>query len=116
LTELKLMRAESYAINNVNLAQAIQDVNDIRDRAYGAGVNPLPGTANSADIIQAVRFERRIEMFAEGNRTQDLKRQGAFGEAIVIRGAPWNCDGMVLQFPISEKSDVFVLNPQGGCN
>lgn len=116
LTELKLMRAECYAVNNVNLAQAIQDVNDIRDRAYGVGVNPLPSTASSADIIQAVRFERRIEMFAEGNRTQDLKRQGAFGESVLVRGAPWNCDGMVLQFPISEKSDVFILNPQGGCN
>ena len=116
VTELKLMRAECYAINNVNLSVAIQDINDIRDRAYGVGVNALPPTATAQDIEAAALYERRIELFAEGNRTQDLKRLGAFGQPIVIRGADWNCDGMVLQFPINEKSAVFELNPQGGCN
>ena len=116
LTELKLMRAECYAFNNINLSVAIQDLNDIRDRAYGVGVNPISPTATAAEIAEAAIYERRMELFAEGNRTQDLKRLGAFGQPIVIRGADWNCDGMVLQFPINEKSAVFELNPQGGCN
>ena len=116
LTEMKLIRAESNAILGVELATAIQDVNDIRERAYGGNANNLPAGAGSASIITAVRFERRIEMFAEGDRIQDLKRRGAFeGENPVIRGDQWNCDGLILQFPISERSAIFPLNPNDGC-
>ncbi len=116
LTEMKLIRAESYAILGTDLATAIQDVNDIRERAYGSSINNLPAGAGSNTILTAVRFERRIEMFAEGDRVQDLKRRGAFeGENPIIRGDQWNCDGLILQFPISERSDIFPLNPTDGC-
>jgi len=86
------------------------------DRAYGQGVVNLPAQANANDILTAVRYERRLEFFAEGDRIQQLKRLGAEGENIVIRNAPWNCPGMILQFPISEQTSGFIMNQEGGCN
>jgi hypothetical protein len=48
---------------------------------------------------------------------EQLKRRGAKGENIIIRGAPWNCPGMALQFPNGEfTSALFTGNPEGGCN
>ena len=54
-------------------------------------------------------------MIGEGDRVQSLKRRGAADENILIREAPWNCPGMILQFPISEQTDIFPLNQTGGC-
>lgn len=115
LTEMKLIRAEALAALGSDLATAIQDVNDIRERAYGGPQKNLAGSAGASAILTAVRFERRIEMLGEGNRVQQLKRRGANGESITIRNAPWNCPGMVLQFPVSELTDIFPLNETGGC-
>jgi hypothetical protein len=116
LTDMKLIRAEALALLNEDLATAEQDINDIRERAYGSAVNNLPAGANSVSILNAARYERRIEMFGEGDRIQQLKRRGAIeGEAIEIRGDAWDCDGMILQFPSTERTSLFELNPQGGC-
>jgi hypothetical protein len=112
---MKLIRAEALAALGSDLATAIQDVNDIRERAYGGPQKNLAGSAGASAILTAVRFERRIEMLGEGNRVQQLKRRGANGESITIRNAPWNCPGMVLQFPVSELTDIFPLNETGGC-
>ncbi len=116
LTDLKLLRAEALAETGSDLATAIQDVNDVRERAYGGTVNNLPSTSSASQIIQAAQYERRIEMFGEGDRIQQLKRRGAIeGENILIRNNPWDCNGMILQFPISEQTTEFDLNPTGGC-
>jgi len=116
LTELKMIRCESLAELNQDLPTAVSDINDIMDRAYGAGIVNLPAQATANDILTAVRYERRLEFFAEGDRTQQLKRLGAEGENIVIRNAPWDCPGMILQFPISERTTGFIMNQEGGCN
>lgn len=117
LTDLKLMRAEALAEIGSDLATAAMDVNDVRERAYGSTANNISTGAGATEIITAARYEREIEMFGEGDRLFQLKRRGAIeGEFINIRGSDWNCNGMILQFPISEKSDVFDLNPSGGCN
>lgn len=116
-TDLRLLRAEALALSNGDLATAIADVNAIRERAYGGVVNNLLPSASSAQIIEAARFERRIEMVGEGDRIQQLKRRGAIeGEIIEIRDDAWDCSGILLQFPATEKTDVFPLNPGGGCN
>lgn len=116
LTEMKLIRAEALAQEGTDLATAIQDVNDIKERAYGSSVNNLPPTSAASTIIDEVRFERRMELFAEGSRFHEMKRRAAIeGEAIDSRGDPWDCNGMILQFPISEQSDQFEMNPTGGC-
>lgn len=116
LTDMMLIRAESLAELSQNLPEAISLINQIRERAFGDSSENLPATATALEIRDAARLERRIEMFGEGDRVQDLKRRGARGENIIVRGAPWNCPGMVLQFPASDINQTFLGNPEGGCN
>ena len=119
LTELKLIRAESASETNANLAVAITDINDIMTRAYGGISRNIPAGASAQLIKNTARQERMFELVGEGNRVQELKRQGAKGESITIRNAPWNCPGLVLPFPNGEvaNSPGFVQNPIGGtCN
>ena len=115
LTDLKLLRAECLALQNTDLATAIDDVNDILERAYGDQSQNLGSNASAQTILNEARLQRRIEMIGEGDRVQSLKRRGAADENILIREAPWNCPGMILQFPISEQTDIFPLNQTGGC-
>jgi len=117
LSELRLIRAECLGEMAGDLSVAIADINAIRDRAFGAGLNDLSATSTAADVIAAARREYRIETMGEGKWINQLKRIGAKGENIVVRNAPWNCPGMALQFPNSEfTSALFVGNPEGGCN
>lgn len=115
LTQMHLIRAESAGELNSNLNQAVQDVNAIRTRAWGSVVANLPEGASAEDIIEAARLERRLEFPFTGQRTHDLKRIGTQGEEVIIRDAVWDCNGMVLQFPATEGTAVFELNPTGGC-
>jgi hypothetical protein len=119
ITEMKLIRAESAAELNANLAIAIADINDITNRAYAGTVLALPTTASAAAVLNRVRAERKLEMIYEsGDRLQQIKRIGARGEASFSHGgAPWNCNGMLLQFPASEfnVNANFIPNLTGGC-
>lgn len=112
-TSMKLMYAECIA--GTDPAAAAEHVNDIRRRAYGTNAYDIPSSSSPSEIRTAIEFERRIELFAEGERIQWIKRRGALGEQREVRNAPWDCDGMILQFPISEQTDQFELNPTGGC-
>ncbi|MCB0733943.1 MAG: RagB/SusD family nutrient uptake outer membrane protein [Bacteroidetes bacterium] len=113
LADMYLIRAESILELNGDKQQAADDLNKIRERAYGkSDYNVTAATITLKDV----RLERQKEMLYEGDRTTQLKRMGAKGEAIVIRGADWNCAGSVLQFPASEKTKGFEFNPEGGCN
>jgi len=113
LTEILLIHAESLAEMGSSLSTAVDDINKIRDRA---GVSLLNENSTVETIINAARVERAKELIGEGRYVFDLKRRGALGEDITIREAPWNCNGMVLQFPISENTSNFEMNPTGGCN
>ena len=116
ITELKLIRAESAAELGTNLSTAIQDIQDIFDRAYGTGNRIAPTTANA--LIVEARNQRKLEFIFEGHLGQDLKRIGALGrEEVIVRGAPWSCPGSVLQFPQAEiaNNPGFIANPEGGC-
>lgn len=115
LTEMKLIAAEAIAASGGDLAYAITQVNNVKGRA---GVAEIPANSNASFIISEARDEYRSEFFGDGFRVHNLKRI-AILEApdLLIRSAPWNCNGMVLQFPASEISvDGFTLNPEGGCN
>lgn len=117
LTELMLIRAEALGELNQDLGTAIEDINAIRERAFGDDINDLPSGATAAEVIAAAREEYRKETVSEGKWMEQLKRRGAKGENIIIRGAPWNCPGMALQFPNAEfTSALFTGNPEGGCN
>lgn len=116
LTEMKLIRAEAAAENNANLPVAVQDVNDIMNRAYG-GTKSIPVGSTPAFIITNARFERGLEFAGEGNRLSEIKRIGAKGENIDKRGSVWNCPGFILQFPQEEMGTNinFQRNPEGNC-
>lgn len=117
LTDMYLMRAELLAETG-NLPQAISDVNKIIHRAYSdTTVHYVPPAASQSGVLAAVRLQRRLEFFCEGDRVQALKRNGAFiNNSLTIRNAPWNCAGLALQFPSTETGAGFVFNASGGCN
>lgn len=115
LTDLHLLRAECAALIGTDLTVAINDVNALLERAFGDNSRNLGANASAQIVLDEIHKQRRIEMVGEGNRIQQQKRRGASGEAIIIRNAPWDCNGMVLQFPISEQTDIFPLNQTGGC-
>jgi hypothetical protein len=113
LTEMKLLRAEAAMLKtSVDKPTAILDVNDIRERAYGSASKNLLETADNTAVLNAVRTERRLELMGEGYRLYDLKRRGAAGEDIVIRGVEWDYVGLVIQFGASEANEVFIANPE----
>lgn len=115
VTELKLIRAESAAEQGANLDVAVADINDIRMRA---GLGAL-SSSSATTLIAAARAERELEMIGEGNRLHELKRQAVNGNTSMnIRNAPWDCPGLVAQFPSSELQGNldFVPNPEGDCN
>ena len=113
LTELTLIHGESAAELNLR-TEAETDLNLIRVRAGLAEIL----NADAQTLISLIRAERRLEMVGEGVRTQDLKRQAVRGNtSLLVRGASWNCPGMVVQFPDTETrgNPSFELNPEGGC-
>ena len=114
-TQMMLIRAESLAESGGDLSQAIEDINAIRERAYGSNVANLLDETSAAEVIQAARLERRLEFPFNAQRFHDIKRIGSQGENVIVRDAPWDCNGMVLQFPAVEATDFFPLNPTGGC-
>tara|TARA_B100000795_G_scaffold60130_1_gene40166 strand:- start:1374 stop:2768 length:1395 start_codon:yes stop_codon:yes gene_type:complete len=117
VTEMMLIMAESNAELGSGLDQSIDYINAIRERAFENSAFNLDDNASAAAIIAASRLERRIEFVGEGKRLDDLKRQGVKGENILVRGAPWDCNGMVVQFPLGENVvPNFQDNPVGGCN
>jgi hypothetical protein len=113
VTELYLIAAESILELGGDRQTAADYVNVVRTRAYrGNTDNNL--TATTVNISE-VRTERRKEFCFEGLRTPELKRRGAKGEQTVIRQAPWDCPGLVLQYPASEKTEGFEMNEEGSC-
>jgi hypothetical protein len=120
LTELLLTRAECLAELNTDLTTSFADVNKIIKRAYGNNSSRiLQGNESVSTLLDQIRLQRRIEMFAEGDRLQQFKRIAAESSTNPqeIRGAKWNCPGMILQFPSAEgTSSNFVFNPNTICN
>lgn len=112
LTEIMLIRAESNGELGIDLSSAVNDLNLIKERA---GIGILNEASPDA-VISNARIERAKEMLGEGRYTYDLKRRGANGEDIMVRGASWDCPGMILQFPNSENTSNFEMNETGGCN
>jgi len=113
LTEIKLLRAEAAMLKSAtDKSTAIQDVNDIRERAYAGASKNLAETASDEAVLNAVRTERRLELMGEGYYLHDLKRRGAGGEDITIRGVKWDYVGLVIQFGASEVNELFVANPE----
>ena len=117
LTQMMLVRAESYAMTNTNLSTAIADINKIIARAYTDNTKAVSASATASEVLAAVRSERRMELLFQGDRIHEIKRLGAIeGQNLFVHGHPWNCKGIIMQFPITEKTSIFDINPTGGCN
>lgn len=71
IAELYLIRAEAR-VRNGKLAEALEDLNAIRDRA---GIAPSSAGTKEA-ILLAIEQERRLEFAFEGDRWFDLVRTG----------------------------------------
>ena len=113
LTDIVLMRAECYFYAGQK-QKGYDDLMMIRKRSYGAGNRTFD--YNAANLQDSIQYERRIEMATEGDRLNQLRRLGSEGKSILIRNAPWDCPGMVLQFGNAFTTSGFIFNEEGGCN
>lgn len=119
LTDLKLMRAEILAIQG-NSTGAIADLTPIVKRAYkpSATKETYIASLSGSALVDEIRMQRRLEMNCEGDRLHQVKRIGVSKgqDNLMVRGVPWNCNGMILQFPAScGTSRVFEFNPTTVC-
>lgn len=90
--ELKLLYAEAL-IATGNNAEARKQINDIRQRAG------LPDLAAGADLTQALRHEKRVELAFEPHRWFDIVRWDIGAQ---IFGSQWNPRYKVFPFPQTE--------------
>ena len=80
LAEIYLSYAEclNEADYGANLGEILKYLNQIRERAgipqYGTGASPLPVPAGQAEMREAIRKERRVELAFENTRFFDVRR------------------------------------------
>ena len=101
---------------NGQTPEAIIQLNRVRTRAGLAGTT----ATSQADVEEAIRLERRFELFGEGHRWFDLKR---YGNAVAVMnaffestGATTRIDENNLLLPIPQSQidtdpDVILQNP-----
>ena len=104
--ELKLLYAEALIEGGGDATIAEQQINDVRARA---GLAPLTAGANLTD---AVRQERRVELATEPHRWFDITRWGIGSQ---VFGAAWDDRFNVFPFPLSEidRSDGMLQQNSG---
>ena len=99
LAEVYLIRAEARAMQN-NLAGAVADYNLIRARAglsqHVLGVNVV----TQADVLAAIRKERRLELAFEGDRWPDLVRSNLAVSVMGLTDRPYQ---QLYPIPQSER-------------
>jgi tetratricopeptide (TPR) repeat protein len=83
--EVLLMIAEALNEQNKS-AEALPYLNQVRDRAFGAGVSPVRNT-NQEALREDILHERRIELAFENKRWLDLVRTGKAVEVMNAQGA-----------------------------
>ncbi len=102
--ELKLLYAEAL-LETGRDAEALQQINDIRNRA---GLADLDAPAN---LMEALRQEKRVELAFEGHRWFDVVRWGIGAE---VFGDQWQDRYSLFPFPQSEidrSGGVLEQNP-----
>jgi starch-binding outer membrane protein, SusD/RagB family len=103
LAEQYLIRAEAYANQN-NLADAIKDLDKIRQRAGLPLIADTDPGISKHDLLAAIMQENRIEFFLEwGHRWFDLKRTGRASQVLApLKGSSWQTADVLYPFPNNE--------------
>ena len=81
--EVLLTYAEARTQNKGYDTEVQKALNDLRDRC---GMPNVPTGLSKEDAIEFIRNERRIELFAEGHRYEDMRRYGTAYCAKVMNG------------------------------
>ncbi|UFH35090.1 RagB/SusD family nutrient uptake outer membrane protein [Flavobacterium acetivorans] len=102
IAELYLIRAEARAQQG-ELITALEDLNKIRNKAGLS--NTLAVTKEQ--IISAIVKERKSELFTEGHRFFDLKRNMLLDETLTATKPGWDTNDQLLPLPETE----LLLNP-----
>jgi hypothetical protein len=99
LAEQYLIRGEARAEQN-NFEGALQDINEIRNRA---GLPDIIYNSQQS-ILAAIEQERRIELFAEwGHRWNDLKRTGRINTVLgALKPDTWQAKDTLWPIPQNE--------------
>ena len=89
--EVYLNKAEAYMMSNPpNEAAALQALDMVRSNRYSGFVS---GNETGAALLDAIKLERRLELFAEGHRFFDLKRWGMAIERSTVYGEYFDGSG-----------------------
>lgn len=100
--ELYLIRAEARAQQG-ELTSALEDLNKIRNKAGLANTSAV----NAEQILNAIVKERKSELFTEGHRFFDLKRNNLLNEILSPLKPGWDANDQLLPLPETE----LLLNP-----
>lgn len=111
LAEQYLIRAESRARQN-DLAGAILDLDNIRDRAGLSLIRDTEPNITQPDLLLRIESERKLELFTEwGHRWLDLKRTG---RSLDVLDDDLTMDDLIYPIPKSEfdrNSQLGLQNP-----
>lgn len=114
LSEQYLIRSEAR-LNLNNLEGALQDLNQIKERA---GI-PIPDygslTPNAEELKELILIERRKELFAEwGHRWLDLKRLHIAGDRLSNDNDDWEETDLLYPIPAQERMKNSNLTQNSG--
>jgi len=102
LAELYLIRAEATA-NLGNIADAIRDVDIIRNRANLPLIASTNPNISQGQLLSVIQNERKIELFSEwGHRWFDLKRLGKSTEILGPIKSNWKPYHILFPIPFIE--------------
>jgi hypothetical protein len=103
LADAYLMKAEALLRSNGSRAEALDLVNDIRERAYGN----TSGNINDGQLsLDFILDERARELYWEGHRRTDLIRYGKFTGGSYL----WPWKGQVAEGKATETfRDIFPI-------
>ena len=96
LADVKLMYAEALNRGGIDDAEALKQVNHIRERAK---LEPLSGLSGT-ELLEAIKKERRLELAMEGHRFFDLVR---WGDATSVLGPLGFVEGKHEVFPVPQS-------------
>lgn len=116
LSEMYLIAAEaSNELENTGDAMEYLEMVRARARAGNAGILPKITTMNQAEMRNAIRHERRVELAMEWDRFYDLVRWGTAKDVLHAAGKTGYQDKHALlplpQAEIDKSNGVLVQNP-----